>query len=112
MKLLLGAMGLAWVLSSAGCLFGTSGSEGSCQTDGQCVNWVFSSETWRLDLIRDNCEGTWSPSASCSTTDLAGICTFNGEFARSEYHYAADTYTQASAELACTTEVNGTFEPR
>lgn len=93
-----------------GCIFASSGSgEGMCQTSDKCVDWEFSSEAWRLDLIRDNCEGTWGSTASCGSTNVVGICVFNGEFATSTYHYSADAHTLETAQNECSTEVNGTF---
>ncbi len=111
-KFLFVVLGAACAMSIAGCLFaGTGSGEGMCQTSDKCVDWVFSSESWRLDLLRDNCEGTWGSTASCGTTNVVGVCIFNGDYGMSTTHYSADAYTLETAQNACTTEVNGTFTP-
>jgi len=84
-------------------------SYGVCAAEDTCVESTFSSEYWRLDLLADLCEGTFEYSGECASDGAVGFCTFNGEYATSEYTYYAPAFSAETARSDCETVVLGTF---
>ncbi|MDP2310291.1 MAG: hypothetical protein Q8P18_30020 [Pseudomonadota bacterium] len=82
---------------------------GVCDAEDQCSEYTFSSEYWRLDLIADYCEGTFSYTGECAADSAVGTCSFNGEYATSVHTYYGPAFTAETAQVECETVVVGTF---